>query len=366
MKREEAIKKATQLTAEIENKNYKPCGAPNFTEYRKELAPECQTPEFNEFAVVLEQTGLEIRNIFSIYSKIKLVSPEFIELYKSVGPIIKRPTTGCWNLKSLVKSHYNVPHIEAVYRIIEQEKIPDSYGTARSGFEALQVIFVKGTVLGHKTDKGDYTNDGIVYENKGESGRLIGQERLFSERHKKILFQLSEKYHTTSWSSALRRAAHDPLVLTEWLIDIFEGVYEDVTLAIHAELAQIYSDLIKTIPESYEVINYKPYCIKRATKWLEAQWGIKEVKSQKAVPSEIREKECLNFVMGIFELYIYQKYSGFDVLDLCETYTGRILSFSTKNKSLTELAKELYGKVRFYGTIAGGTRDGAHQIGFKY
>jgi len=368
MRKLEAQKKAAELRAQYKAYEDSKWGkTPNFTDYRTNLPEECYTEEFKEFAAAFTVSGLEIRNIFSIYSKLKVFAPGFIKLYSLVGPIVERPTTGEWNLKELVREHYKCNNIDAIYRIIEQEKIPDNNGTARSGFEALQVVFVKGTVLGQKHDIGDYTTNDIHYENKGESGRLIGQERLFNAiKYRETQANLAAHCHTTSWEKALRKLSHDKYRQKMAVIELLQAIYEDMTLAEHTELAQIYDELLQEIPEYTEKMEVKAYCIRRASKYFNAEYGVKEVPVLDETSATKREKVCFNFVAGLMELYIYQKQSHFDILDLCEAQTGRILSFDVRNKSFSELAEMFKGKVKFYGTIHDGTRDGAHHIGFQY
>lgn len=330
----------------------------DYTEYRCGLPQQCLTEHFMQF-VNKVQSGLEIRNIFSIYSKLMVVCPEFVEQYIKEGALITRPTTGEWNLKELVMSTYVLN--EAGWRIIEQERIPDKYGTARSGFEALQALFVKDLQIGQKSDHGDYTVNGIVFENKGESGRMIGQERLFDvEAFKNANDTCCRRYKTKTIDKALRKSGNSHIEL----MVLLEALVPQLTQEQLLVLVRIYDNFIMSIPQYYEVTEKQAYCIKRATKTCAGDWGVRDVARTIETSTNVREKEAFRYVCGLAELHVYCEHAGFDVLDLCETATGRILSIEVVGKSIKELDSALRHQVRFYGGIGFGTRDGAHQIGF--
>ena len=357
MTREQAIAEAQAFKAQSSTHE---STAPkmDFTEYRCGLPEQCLTKHFMQFASQV-QSGLEIRNIFSIYSKLMVVCPEFVEQYIKEGPCIVRPIIGDWNLKELVMNTYALN--EAGWRIIEQERIPDKYGTARSGFEALQSIFIKGLQIGQKLDCGDYSINGVVFENKGESGRMIGQERLFNvEAFKAALDNCSRRYKTKTVDKALRKSGNSHAELILMLGALLPQFTEEQLL----ELVSVYNSFIMSIPGHYDVVEKRAYCIKRATKKCAGEWGVKAVVKTFETSTNIREKEVFRYVCGLAELYVYCKHAGFRVLDLCETASGRILSIEVAGKSIKELDKALRNRIRFYGGIGFGTRDGAHQIGF--
>lgn len=314
------------------------------------------------FANRLMEAGLELKNAFSIYSKLVIIDPGFVDRYIKDGAQIERPETGEWNLRKMVEDHYGIS--ESVYRIIEQEKTTDARGTTRSGFETLQAIFIKGCRLGGSHS--DYVIGGINYENKGEAGRLVGQERIFSyDGHRDACDNLASKYRTKSYDKALRKAHHKGCVMKE-VIALLKGIYSGGVEDMYNECAGLYLQYLETIPETITSVEYRKYCIRRETRWMNAEYEVREVPKVKEVCTRDREKEVFRFVAGLMELKIYQEHSGFDVLDLCECKTGRIISIDCRNINLSAMAKQLWGKVRFYNSIGNGTRDGAHQIGFVY
>lgn len=337
---------------------------PNFTEWRQGIPEECLTDHFMAFAAQTSKSGLELKNAFSIYSKLIIIAPAFINQYIEEGAQIERPAVGEWNLRELVTSHYGIS--ESVYRIIEQEKIPDSRGTTRSGFEALQAIFVKGCRLGSFHEDCDYFNGDLKFENKGEAGRLVGQERLFSaDGYKAACERCARKYHTTSFDKGLRKAFHAGHAPEE-VIKILRGIYPDASNELYAECATVYMKYLNEIPEVVDKVEYKKKCVRRETKWLNAEYEVREVVTPVELSADLREKEVLRFVAGLMELKLYQQHAHFDVLDLCENKTGRILSYDCREMNITNMAEKMWGKVRFCGSIGNGTRDGAHQIGFYY
>lgn len=336
--------------------------APCFTEWRQGIPEECLTERFKRFAEQTSKSGLEQKNSFSLYSKLQIVDPAFVDRYIREGAVIERPVTGEWNLREMVEKHYGIS--ESVYRIIEQEKTTDSRGTTRSGFETLQAMFVKGCVLGGQHS--DYVVNGIKFENKGESGRLVGQERIFSyDGFKDACDQVASKYRTKSFDKALRKAFHSKKV-TGAILTLLEGIYANGKDDMYDECVELYLKYLEEIPETVTSVEYKRYCIRRETRWMNGEYEVREVPKIKEVCTRDREKEVFRFIAGLMELKLYQEHSGFDVLDLCECKTGRIISIDCRNIDLTAMAKQLWGKVRFYSSIGAGTRDGAHQIGFVY
>lgn len=337
---------------------------PNFTEWRQGIPEECITKHFMDFASRLIDAGFELKNAFSIYSKLYIIAPDFVNQYINEGPAIERPMTGEWNLRELIEQHYGVS--ESVYRIIEQEKCPDKTGTTRSGFEALQAIFVKGCKLGDVGDHADYIINGIKYENKGEGGRVVGQEELFSpEGYHDACDRCASRFHTTSFDKALRKAftvgkAH------EEVIKILRGIYPDAQPKLYKECADVYMKYLAEIPESIEYQAYKKVCVRRESKYYEAEYEVREYIATRTICTRDREKEVLRFVAGLMELKIYQEHSGFDVLDVCENMTGRILSYNCRNMNIADMASRMWGKVRFYASINRDSRAKAHQIGFVY
>ena len=337
---------------------------PKFTEWRQGIPEECLTEEFMQFAQQACKSGLELKNVFSIYSKLAIIAPGFIKQYIECGAQIERPTTGEWNLRKLIEQYYGIS--ESVYRIIEQEKIPNSCGTARSGFEALQAIFVKGCALGQSGDCGDYTINGLHFENKGEAGRVIGQERIFNaELFRAACEQVASKYRTKSFDAALRKAFHASNAPAE-VKNILRGIYPDAEESALNDCAAVYMKYLTTIPEVENIPKLKKVCVRRQSKYHDAEYIVKEVTEVKEVPTQYREKEVFRFVAGLMELKYYQQISRFDILDLCENQTGRILSFDCRDIDIIRMADTMWGKARFYNSIGGGPRDGAHQIGFVY
>lgn len=337
---------------------------PKFTEWRQGIPEECLTDHFMAFAAQTSKSGLELKNAFSMYSKLMIVAPAFVARYIEEGAQIKRPMTGEWNLRKLIEDHYGIS--ESVYRIIEQEKPTDPQGTTRSGFEALQAMFVKGCVLGGANDHADYVVNGIKYENKGEAGRVCGQEKIFSaDGYKAACDRCANKYHTPSFDKALRKAFHQGHVVEE-VIKILRGIYPDAPEGIYHECGAVYLRCLATIPESVEYLGYKKVCTRRESKWLNAQYDVREVEMYDEICTRDREKEVFRFVAGLFELKIYQERAQFDVLDLCENQTGRIFSFDCRSMSITDMSEKMWGKVRFYNSIGGDNRSNAHQIGFNY
>lgn len=336
---------------------------PEFREYRQDLPQACLIEHFLNFVAAFT-SGLEIKNIYSIYSKLMCFAPEFVDQYISSGPLIERPVSGSWNLKELVMDKYQIT--ESIWRVIEQEKIPDSHGTARSGLEALQAVFVKDLVLGQKEDSGDYKIGQMTFENKGESGRMIGQERIFNaDEFKRVCNNLTKKYKAQSWPLALRSSLYAGNITHE-LTDLLKSIYNGVSDVTVHDLIDIYMDLLSDIPEHQIIVRYKKQCDIKETMWLYGNYSIREVPESKEVSAELREKECFLFIAGLMELQVYHQNHNFDVLDVCETQTGRIFSFDMRSKNLKDLAQEMKGKVRFYGSIGNGTRDNAHQIGIVY
>lgn len=338
--------------------------APNFTEWRQGIPGECLTDHFMKFAAQTSKSDLELKNAFSIYSKLIIVAPSFIDRYIKEGAQIERPITGEWNLREMVTAHYGIS--ESVYRIIEQEKIPDSRGTARSGFEALQAMFVKGCHLGGFHDDYDYIVDNIKFENKGEAGRLTSQLRLFSSSDFKSACEYcASRYHVNSFDKGLRKAFRAGCAPDE-VIKILRGIYPDAPDALYEECAQVYMKYLGTIPETVDRVTFRKYCVRRKTKLADAEYEVREVVTPVELPTGLREKEVFRFVAGLMELKIYQQNAHFDVFDLCENQTGRILSYDCREMNITDMAEKMWGKVRFYNSIGNGTRDGAHQIGFCY
>lgn len=337
---------------------------PKFTEWRQGISEECITDHFLEFEAQVSKSGLERKNIFSIYSKLMIAAPQFIEQYIKEGAQIERPVSGEWNLRELIEAHYGIS--EAVYRIIEQEKPADPQGTTRSGFEALQAIFVKGCVLGDSKSHADYVIDGIKYENKGEAGRCCGQETIFDvDGYKSARERLASKYHAPSYEKALRKAFHQGKA-TDEVIKLLRGIYPDASESIYQECADVYMKCLETIPESISYTGYKKVCVRRESKYFDAQYEVREVEMFDEICARDREKEVFRFVAGIFELKFYQAKSGFDILDLCENKTGRILSFDCRDLNITDMANRMWGKVRFENELRPDTRSKAHQIGFVY
>lgn len=337
---------------------------PEGTAWRTELPEQCMTEHFMQFAKAV-RSGLELKNIFSIYSKLEIACPEFVDDYICLGPTVKHPMSGEWNLKERVFRDYNIN--EAAWRIIEQEKTTDKYGTTRSGFETLQAIFIKDLVLGQKGDHGDYKVNGIAIENKGESGRMIGQEPLFDGNELiHAIENLCYSFGQKTFDKALRKAE---LVdqLDPYLHRMLKGIYNGLAWNDYMELIGIYKEIIKEIPISREITDWKPVCTKRASKKTgPAQYDVKEYIRTVETCTGVREKEVFRYVAGLMELYVYRKRAGFGILDLCEASTGRILTFDLRGTSLRNIDEQLRGKVRFYSGIGSGTRDGAHQIGFVY
>ena len=338
--------------------------APRFTEWRQGIPEECITKHFMDFASHLTKAGFELRNAFSIYSKLQLVAPGFVNQYIDEGPVIKRPSTGEWNLRELIEAHYGIS--ESVYRIIEQEKCPDKLGTTRSGFEALQAIFIKGCRLGGTNDHADYVIDGIKYENKGEGGRVMGQEALFSpDGYHDACDRCASRYHAPSFDKALRKAfsigkAHEEVV------KILRGIYPDAPTSLYNKCADLYMVYLAEIPEAVEYQAFKKVCVRRESKYHEAEYVVREVIAYRPICTRDREKEVLRFVAGLMELKIYQERSGFDVLDVCENMTGRVLSYDCRNMDVAAMAALMWGKIRFYASINKDNRSKAHQIGFVY
>ena len=365
MRKYEAEKKCIELNNDYKSwRQERIQRTPNFTEWRQGVPEECLTEHFMKFANQTSKAGLELKNAFSIYSKLIIIAPAFINQYIEEGAQIERPITGEWNLREMVEAHYGIS--ESVYRVIEQEKIPDSRGTARSGFEALQAMFVKGCKLGGFHDEYDYMVNETKFENKGEAGRLAGQVTLFSpEGYKMACDRLTSKYRTTSFDKALRKAWHAGKA-SEEVVKILRGIYPDGTNEMYDELAGIYMKYLETIPEVIDKVEYRKYCTRRETRWMNAEYEIRKVVVPVELNADLREKECLRFVAGLMELKIYQQAAHFDVLDLCENQTGRILSYDCRDINLTDMAERMWGKVRFYNSIGNGTRDRAHQIGFYY
>lgn len=365
MRKYEAEKCCIELNNRYKNsKQTRAQRTPNFTEWRQGIPEECLTDHFKKFAAQATKSGLEIKNAFSIYSKLLIVAPSFVNQYIEEGAQIERPTTGEWNLREMVTAHYGIS--ESAYRIIEQEKIPDSRGTTRSGFETLQAIFVKGCRLGGFHEDCDYFVDETKFENKGESGRLIGQVRLFSaDGYKMACDQCANKYHVNSFDKGLRKAFHAGQAPEE-VIKILRGIYPDAPNELYDECAQVYMKYLETIPEMIDKVEYRKYCVRRKTMWMDADYEIRKVIVPTAISADLREKEVLRFVAGLLELKIYQQNTHFDILDICENQTGRILSYDCRDINITDMAEKMWGKVRFYNSIGAGTRDGAHQIGFYY
>lgn len=338
--------------------------APRFAEWRQGIPKECLTKNFKAFANRLMIAGFELKNAFSIYSKLVLVAPEFVNRYITEGPVIKRPMTGEWNLRELIEAHYGIS--ESVYRIIEQEKCPDKLGTIRSGFEALQAIFIKGCRLGGAGGHSDYIINDVKYENKGEGGRVMGQEALFSsDGYRDACDRCASRYHAPSFDKALRKAyavgeAHKEVVR------ILRGIYPDAPTELYSECADVYMKYLAEIPEAVEYQAFKKVCVRRESKYHEAEYVVREAIAYRPICTRDREKEILRFVAGLMELKIYQEHSGFDILDLCENMTGRILSYDCRNMSITDMASRMWGKVRFYASIGKDVRSRAHQIGFVY
>ena len=186
--------------------------APRFAEWRQGIPKECLTKNFKAFANRLMIAGFELKNAFSIYSKLVLVAPEFVNRYITEGPVIKRTMTGEWNLRELIEAHYGIS--ESVYRIIEQEKCPDKLGTIRSGFEALQAIFIKGCRLGGASGHSDYIINGVKYDaycveplrsspSIGNNGKYDRKENVKYVKSKKVYVEClpaikSNDYMTTN------------------------------------------------------------------------------------------------------------------------------------------------------------------------
>ena len=365
MRKYEAEKMVSELNNQAKSwKQKRAQRTPKFTEWRQRIPEECLTNHFMAFAAQTSKSGLELKNAFSMYSKLMIVAPAFVEQYIKEGAQIERPMTGEWNLRALIEAHYGIS--ESVYRIIEQEKPTDPQGTTRSGFEALQAMFVKGCVLGGTSDHADYVVDGIKYENKGEAGRVCGQEKIFSaDGYKAACDRCASKYHKPSFDKALRKAFHQGTAVSE-VIKILRGIYPDAPEAIYQECGAVYLGCLSTIPEAVECEAYKKVCTRRESKYMNAQYEVREYIARDEICTRDREKEVFRFVAGLFELKIYQERAQFDVLDLCENQTGRILSFDCRNMNITDMANKMWGKVRFYNSIGGDNRSNAHQIGFNY
>lgn len=365
MRKYEAEKLVAQLNKEAKSwKQKRSERTPKFTEWRQGIPEECLTKHFMDFSAQTCKSGLELKNAFSIYSKLMVIAPSFINQYIEEGAQIERPLTGEWNIRELIEAHYGIS--ESVYRIIEQEKPTDPQGTTRSGFEALQAMFVKGCVLGGKSDHADYTINGIKFENKGEAGRCCGQEKLFSALgFNAAAERCASKYRTTSFDKALRKAYHQGKVQAE-VIKLLKGIYPDAPDALYQECADLYIKYLATIPESVEYEAYKKVCTRRETKWMNAEYEVREYIAYDEVCTRDREKEVFRFVAGLLELKIYQQHSQFDILDLCENKTGRILSYDCRDMNVTDMADKMWGNVRFYNSIGTDNRATAHQIGFVY
>lgn len=365
MRKFEAEKRVIELNNSIETwKKAKSKKVPGFTEWRQGIPEECLTEHFMKFAAQTSKSGLELKNAFSIYSKLFIIAPAFINQYIEEGAQIERPVTGEWNIRELIMNHYGIS--ESVYRIIEQEKIPDMRGTTRSGFEAIQAMFVKGCELCGSENHGDYTVNGMTFENKGEAGRMVGQERIFSaEGFDAACERICSRYRQPSFDKALRKAFAAGKAVEE-VMKLLRGIYPDAPEAIYNECGALYLHYLTTIPETYIQDKYKKVCVRRETKYMNAEYKVVSAPEVREVLTVDREKEIFRFVAGLMELKIYQEHAGFDVLDLCENQTGRIFSFDCRNINLTEMAGMMYGKVRFYNRIGKQTRDGAHQIGFDY
>lgn len=365
MRKFEAEKMVSELNNQAKSwKQKRAQRTPKFTEWRQGIPEECLTDHFMAFAAQTSKSGLELKNAFSMYSKLMIVAPAFVAQYIEEGAQIERPMTGEWNLRKLIEDHYGIS--ESVYRIIEQEKPTDPQGTTRSGFEALQAMFVKGCVLGGTNDHADYVVNGIKYENKGEAGRVCGQETIFDiDGYKSARERLAAKYHAPSYEKALRKAFHQGKAADE-VIKLLRGIYPDAPESVYRECANVYMKCLETIPESVSYTGYKKVCIRRESKYFDAQYEIREVEMFDETAALYREKEVFRFVAGIFELKFYQAKSGFDVLDLCENKTGRILSFDCRDLNITDMANKMWGKVRFENELRPDTRSKAHQIGFVY
>lgn len=365
MRKHEAEKMVSELNNQAKSwKQKRAQRTPKFTEWRQGIPEECLTDHFMAFAAQTSKSGLELKNAFSIYSKLMVVDSSVVAQYIEEGAQIERPMTGEWNLRELIEAYYGIS--ESVYRIIEQEKPTDPQGTTRSGFEALQAMFVKGCVLGGTNDHADYVVNGIKYENKGEAGRCCGQENIFSpEGFIAACERCARQYHTPSFDKALRKA-HAQGTIREEIAKLLRGIYEDATDEICNECADLYLKYLTTIPESVEYLGYKKVCTRRESKWFNAQYDVREVKMYDEICTRDREKEVFRFVAGLMELKIYQQKSQFDILDLCENQTGRIFSFDCRNMNLTDMAGKMWSKVRFYSSLGKDNRAKAHQIGFCY
>lgn len=339
---------------------------PNFMEWRQGLPEECITPHFKKFFSRLQVVGIELKNAFSLYSKLIIAAPEFVNKYIEEGQLIERPMKTEWNIRKLIEQTYGIS--EGIYRIIEQEKMPDSRGTTRSGFEALQAMFIKGCKLGDASTHADYTINGIKFENKGESGRCCGQDDLFSaDGYQNALDWVAGRWHCKTFDAALRKSFHaGKNYLYNDIVAIMRGIYSGLTDAECRECVNVYMKCLATIPETTEVEIYKKVCVRRQSKYYDAEYEVRPVVKCKPVNTGDREKEVLRFVAGIMELKMYQRVAQFDILDLCENKTGRILSFDCNNMTITDMAQKMWGRVRFSNGIRPDSRAKAHQIGFVY